>query len=404
MIRSRVINKIKGFAIPFVVLAVVVLFVTGVAFLHLGLERRVYSIRTGEGISARCAADAGLQRAMLDLNKVLKADDYKTISDDKLPSASNVGLTGSNADYSYKIVPWGLESKAIESAGKSHEAERIVRAEVSLKNAFEFGVFADEQLILYNSSIIDWYNYDSEDDPMKVGTNSTQSGAVELKSSITVQGDIVVGPGGDPSKVVSQGSGVDVDGRMYALLSKTQLDSVEVPGWLAGMLSNGVLENDATITTSGRYDKIDLGNSEKLKIEGDVKIYVSGDIILGNDSTIEISDTGGDSSLVIYLGGDLECKYGSNINNLTEVPKNFRLLALDSCGQIRLKNSTDFYGVVYAPEADIILDNSADLYGSITGENIELKNSVNIHYDASLRDLRDGDSLLRYRLSRWQEN
>jgi hypothetical protein len=79
-------------------------------------------------------------------------------------------------------------------------------------------------------------------------------------------------------------------------------------------------------------------------------------------------------------------------------------LALDSCGKIVLKNSTDFYGVVYAPEADIILDNSADLYGSITGENIDLKNSVDVHYDASLRDLRDGDSLLRYRLSRWQED
>ena len=63
MIRGRVINKMKGFAIPFVVLAIVVLFVTGVAFLHLGLERRVYSIRTGEDISARCAADAGLWKS-----------------------------------------------------------------------------------------------------------------------------------------------------------------------------------------------------------------------------------------------------------------------------------------------------------------------------------------------------
>ena len=404
MIRSRVINQKKGFALPLVILAVVVLFVTGVAFLHLGFERRVYSIRTGEDISARCGADAGLQRAILDLNKVLRVNNYKTISDDKLPSASNVGLTGSNADYSYKIVPWGLESKAIESTGKSHEAKRIVRAEVSLKNPFGFGVFADEKLILFNGSIIDWYNYDADDDPLTIGTNSIQNAMVDLKSFIKVKGNVVVGPGGNPNKVVSVGSGVDVTGEMYPLLTKNQLDSVEVPGWLAGMPSKGILKNNATITTSGRYDKIDLGNSEELKIEGDVKIYVSGDIILGNDSAIEISNTGGNSSLVIYLGGDLECKYGSNINNLTEVPKNFRLLALDSCGKIVLKNSTDFYGVVYAPEADIILDNSADLYGSITGENIDLKNSVDVHYDASLRDLRDGDSLLRYRLSRWQEN
>jgi hypothetical protein len=403
MIRDRV-NRLKGFAIPLVVIAILVLFVTCLAFLHLGFERRVFSIRTGEGIAARCAADAGLQRAIFDLNKVLKSNDYKNIPDDKLPCASNVGLDGSNEDYSYKVMPLGLESKVIESTGKSHEAERTVYAQVQLRNPFGYGVFADEKLILYNGSVVDWYNYDADDKPMKVGTNSTKNAAVDLKNFVTVKGDVVVGPGGDPSKVVNLGSGVNITGGIYSLLSKTQLDSVEVPSWLETMPSSGTLQNDATITTSGRYDKINLGNSEKLKIEGDVKIYVSGDIILGNNSSIEVSNVGGDSSLVIYLGGNLECKYGSNINNLTEIPKNFRLLALDSCEKIVLKNSADFYGVVYGPRADVILDNSADLYGSITADTIDLKNAVNVYYDASLRDLRDQDSVLRFSLSRWEED
>ena len=56
-------------------------------------------------------------------------------------------------------------------------------------------MFGVNGLDLKYSALIDWYNYDENDKNMKVGTNSTELGAITLKNYATINGDVVVGPG-----------------------------------------------------------------------------------------------------------------------------------------------------------------------------------------------------------------
>jgi hypothetical protein len=173
-----------------------------------------------------------------------------------------------------------------------------------------------------------------------------------------------------------------------------------VPEWLQSLPSSGAIQNDATVTNSAKYSSINLKNSKTLVIDGDVSLYVMGEIILGNSAELQIES---DASLILYLGGNLEGKNSSTINNLTEDAKKLQMYCLDSCEDMIFKNSTDFYGAVYAPNTNVIMDNSAAIYGSVIAKTFEQRNSGAFNYDASLRDANVNDEAVRFAVTNWYE-
>jgi len=62
-------SKKRGSAIPLVVVALLILLAMGTGLLSLGLNSRIFSIRTTSDIMARCAADAGLTMALFRMNE-----------------------------------------------------------------------------------------------------------------------------------------------------------------------------------------------------------------------------------------------------------------------------------------------------------------------------------------------
>jgi hypothetical protein len=114
-------------------------------------------------------------------------------------------------------------------------------------------------------------------------------------------------------------------------------------------------------------------------------------------------NTNPDAFLILYLGGNYDGKNGSSLNNLTRDPKRFRIYCLDSCISMKLKNSTTFYGAIYAPEATVEFSNSAAAYGAVVAENFSQSNSANFYYDASLRDVGLNDQAVRFVKAKWCE-
>jgi hypothetical protein len=108
--------------------------------------------------------------------------------------------------------------------------------------------------------------------------------------------------------------------------------------------------------------------------------------------------------LTIYLADSFEGKNSSSLNNPTNDPKKLKMYGLDSCSDMKFKNSSTFYGVIYAPQTDVEFDNSADAYGAIVAKTFEQKNSADFYYDASLRDANEDDEAVRFEINRWEEN
>ncbi|MBN1796424.1 MAG: hypothetical protein JW804_07110 [Sedimentisphaerales bacterium] len=394
------IRKNKGAALILAVLAMVLLLVTGGGLLTLGFQSRAYQIHTASDIAARCAADTAMTKALYEINTLFANGELG----DELPTEADISLTGSESDYSYTITKDG-STYTITATGQSNGAQRTVEATLAASNPFDFAIFAQENISMKNSSKIDWYNYTAEDGSLKVGTNSTNNGAVELKNSTDIYGDVVVGAGGNPSDVVSTQGGAHIHGDTYAQSSNNTPPSVTVPASLAVSPLKDKIEDDKTLTSSdsGKYPEIDLGNSKTLTIKGPVELYVTGNITLNNSANIVIDDSVPGSSLTIYIAGNYEGKNSSEMNNNTEIPKKFKFYGLDTCTSLDFKNSSELYGIIYAPNADITFHNSVDIYGSIVGKNIELKNSANLNYDASLRDPTTDENLVTLTIQRWKE-
>jgi len=389
-------SKKRGSAIPLAAVAVLILLAMGAGLLSLGLHSRLNSIRTASDIAARSAADAGLVKALFEMNEKLKVEPWNGSS---LPQATNMSLPNCDAVFSYTVTGELGGGYTVVSTGTFGQTQRTVSCTLRLTGPFEAAIFTENGMELKNSAVVDWYNYTEDDKIMQIGTNNTASGSVVLRNSAIVYGDVVVGVGGNPSVAIND-YGATVTGDTRALTERYVMQPITIPEWLQSLPSSGTIQNDTTITNSARYSGIDLGNSETVTISGDIILYITGDIILGNSAELGIEN---DASLILYLGGNFEGKNSSNVNNLTKDAKKLKIYGLDSCETIRFKNSTDFYGAIYAPNADVVMDNSANIYGSIVSKSFEQRNSGAFNYDVTLRDVSINDEAVYFTITNWHE-
>ena len=384
-----------GAAMPLAMIAVMILLAMGVGLLSLGANVRIYSVRTCSDISARSAADAGLAMAVFEMGEKLKVKPWDDIS---LPEATNAALPYCDSVYDYTVTSNPDGSYTVEADGAYGQASRQVACTLKLQGPFEYAIFGTHGVELKSSATLDWYNNDDDDSPLKIGTNSIESGAVKLGNSAMIDGDVIVGPGGDLDVAISNFG--TITGDMSVSTEIHELDAITVPEWLEALPSEGTIQNDTTVTTSAKYSSIDLKNSKTLQIDGDVTLYITGGLTLGNSAEIEVQE---DASLVLYLGGDLEGKNSSNINNLTEDAKKLQIYGLEGCEDMIFKNSSSLYGVIYAPNADVIMHNTADVYGAVISKSLDLRNSGTLHYDASLRDVGIDDEAISFVVTDWRE-
>ena len=335
------------------------------------------------------------------MNERLKV---KPWDDSTLPQVTNEVLPNCDAIFSYTLTGDVDNGYIIESVGKSNQAERKVSSSLQLQGPFEPAIFTDTTINLKDGATVDWYNYGEDEKNLQIGSNSTEPASVDLKNGVTVNGDVVVGVGGDPDVVIRSGWAT-IAGESYALTERYQLPPITVPETLQSLPSGGTLKNSTTITSSGKYDRIYLKKGKIITIDGPVVLYIIGDVIIKNSAELQVvgADTNPDASLTLYLGGDAEVKNSGAINNKARDAKKVKIYGLDGCQSIILKNGSDFYGAIYAPNADVEMMNSADVFGAVVAKSFEQKNSATFNYDASLRDVSINDEAVRFVVKQWQE-
>ncbi|MHA2315915.1 MAG: hypothetical protein ACXACF_11685, partial [Candidatus Hermodarchaeia archaeon] len=196
-------SKKRGSAIPLAVIAILILLAMGTGLLRLGLNSRVFSIRTSSDIMARCAADAGLTMALFKMNEKKQQTGFWDGS--TLPQAIDEELPYCDATYSYTVTGDLINGYSVKSVGRANQAERTVYATLGLKGLFEYAILTKESLILKPDTLIDGYNSEDPldtDFEVDISTQSTVDASVILNSGVTVEGDITVGVGGNPDTVI----------------------------------------------------------------------------------------------------------------------------------------------------------------------------------------------------------
>jgi hypothetical protein len=157
-------------------------------------------------------------------------------------------------------------------------------------------------------------------------------------------------------------------------------------------------------TDTGQYDKINLKKAVDpgiLEINGgDVVLYITGDISLGQDCEIVIKKG---STLALYLDGNMDAANNAGLNN-EGAPSSFKLFGTSTEEQIfNLKAKSNSLGAIYAPNATVTIMAKGDVYGAITANSVEFKKGGNFYYDEALRIVTVDDDGLRFVIREWSE-
>jgi hypothetical protein len=384
------------------------------------MQGQLTSFRTNTDIRARTAADAGLEQALYMMNRQIK-NNAKVIT--YFPSAENQPLPYSDATLSYKVGTLDRSGKknefAVTSLGKSGRFRRTVQATIGLKGLFEYAILVKEGIVLKADTTIDGYNSSDltdKDIDVQMGTASTTDDIIILNNGIVVNGDVLVGVGGNPADVI-------VDHGAKTGNRKMMAEDPDFPPITAPLLTDmassiQVTGTTATITPadSGKYTDIDLEQvSSKIKgstyvdlayliVEGgDVLLHITGDILLDQGCEIIVKDG---SSLKLYVDGIINCKNGSSMGyegSPTE-PTHMQIFSTSTDERnwdIKAKNH--FSGTIYAPTVDLDIYAKGDIYGSLVAKDFEFKAGGNFHYDKALRDVELGEEGVRFVIKSWRE-
>jgi len=413
-----ILRKKSGSILVLVLLVVLVSLITGTGLLALGTQSRVSAINQVQDMMSRSAADAGLERAVQEINNAVFA---KTWSDSVLPTVSDAALPHSDSVYSVttQCNATGYITDTIDyrltSIGTNRNRVRTINATLRLAGLFENAIQCRDGIILKSGTVIGTIDSDISldpddcDDKAIIGTNSIEPDKVILNNGVVVEGDVVVGVGGDTNTVIKD-LGATVDQR-YTLTAEAEFPEVLPPSLIGpdtSILINTV-GDEKTIgpggdfPATGRFSGIKLKNSSILRVIGDCTLYITGDVDMGQDSEI-IIDNSANAKLTIYLDGDWVSDNNSGVNNETLDPSTFELYGTGPLGQtLDIKAKGEFYGVVYAPNADLTIFAGGDVYGSFVTNNFELKSSGNFLYDVSLRTISVLDEGARFVIDRWNE-
>jgi len=193
-----------------------------------------------------------------------------------------------------------------------------------------------------------------------------------------------------------------ITGKIYALSEKYVLPTI-IPPALPDMGTIDV--SGTTLLTpadNGRYAAITAPSNDILEIDGgDVVLHITGNIYVDNLSEIQINDG---STLTLYVDGNMTFLNGAGINNPSGNCADFKLYATGTDPQVfELQNNSDMLGIIYAPNVDIILKNSAVLDGAIIAKSFTTKNNGTFYYDVALRDVSVSDECVRFEVKRWHE-
>jgi hypothetical protein len=139
-----------------------------------------------------------------------------------------------------------------------------------------------------------------------------------------------------------------------------------------------------------------MGNGEVLLVTGRARILVRGNVNLTGDAGIILTTN---ATVEWYQAGSTVNMGGRGVVNSRGFAKDFQLIGLSTCNSISYAGSFQFTGTVYAPSSTVILTGSADAYGALIGNSIELSGGMGLHYDESL----NSPQKARFIASSWQE-
>ncbi|MCE7872911.1 hypothetical protein DYH09_21375 [bacterium CPR1] len=411
-------NK-QGVAIIVVLLVLTVMAVIAAGVVALGTGSLGLANAQAQGERAYYAAEAGLaitlNRLQADVNHAGSSEFLLVGASPSRDSFDTKVFRQGDAGFPAGVV--GSEYRYILSEGRAQNDGFEIRAtrRVGLlarvtQSMFSYAVFARNAVMIETGSQVDFYN--SEGNPLPdgahghVATNSNTANSIKVETNSTVNGRAYTAPGViNPGGIIVDGTS-NVVGGQITMPSPVNFKAVSLPVDPEGLdptTGTDPLNPDAadvpyadlTVNTAapplppGAYGDVvvEAGGILTLVPGGE---YTFASLTVRDDSAIQLPNTVLPTSL--YIKKTMAMLDGAVVNDSLKPPL---LKVFVSQGPVGLKAKkggvpTKGYYSVYAPDADVKLDEQGQLYGSVIGRSVTLESSSKVTYDMELQNSSGG--------------
>ncbi|MDB6122938.1 MAG: hypothetical protein JWQ71_1931 [Pedosphaera sp.] len=396
--------------------------------LNMVSSERTIIARTEAWNSAIPISEAGVEDAMAHLNyhgTTDLASDGWTLSNNKYTRQNTFGDGYYVASISTSSPPIIVSQGFIHAPAQTTYINRQVQVKTRRNGRFPKAVLTKgpitttghAEIASFNSTNA-LYNTGGKYDPNKksanagVATTSSAPGSINLGGG-DIYGSVGTAPGG--SVTPGQGGVGDVawntlgnsgiqDGHISADVS-VDIDDASLP----------FSPSDASTPTIGKYlydsttYKYSLGNGdyvlpslkmtskEGVVITGKVRLYISGSLDMSGQSTIYLAPG---ASLELYVGGPTASIEGGGIINASDGASSLSIFGLPGVTSVTCGGNSGFTGTIYAPEADVKIDGTADFTGAVVANSFTMAGTGNMYYDEAL----GGPSGYKFVVNSWQED
>ena len=189
-----------------------------------------------------------------------------------------------------------------------------------------------------------------------VRTNATGTDSIKIDGSVSVGGDLVVGPRGAPSTAINIVGSAMVTGAQRAASAAIAVSTPTPPADCKQRGTEDLVSDDILILSGGTYcwDALRLDGNAQIQATGPVNLYVTGEFKLASSTRMT---TERPADLTVHVTGTTE---------------------------VKLESSAIMHGLINAPNARVYLDGSIVVYGAVLGKTVKIKGSAIVHYDRAI--------------------
>lgn len=201
------------------------------------------------------------------------------------------------------------------------------------------------------------YSQTNKSNEGHIGTNSTSAGYVMMSGNARVNGNLTVGPGGNPLTATQMSGNAVITGTRSAATSVTPTTAVTIPSGLASSGELSIGSNDTVALTPGtyHYSSLSITAGGRLNATGAVTIYVNGNVAIG----------------------------GHGIGTAQNLPPNLTI-NVKGTHAVTVSGTGDFYGKIYAPQSSVNVTGTGNIFGAVQGSSFAHSGNGMVHYDKAL--------------------
>ncbi|MDI6736729.1 MAG: hypothetical protein QME42_11170, partial [bacterium] len=220
--------------------------------------------------------------------------------------------------------------------------------------------FIKNKIAIYGGVKYKTDSYDSNKGGYNEATNNGQEGNIFSNEEISLVGNTLVD--GDahcgPENNITLTGQATVTGDKGAAGQKISLPSIVVPGDAVdkGEINGNLTLYAGTYTCSG----IRLTGNKKLTINGDVRLYCTGNIQISGQGSINV------------------------LNNKSAT--DFHIYCTDAVTSVDVVGNGEFFGTIYAPGAEIKISGNGNVYGQLIGNKVKFNGNGAVIYDEQLKN------------------